>query len=269
MKSYPFTSPKLRSQRILTHLCKGFILSGKYKEGIESLSYLLPLLDKKSPNSEILELIEILIENRYFENEISDISRKLSDPEDSMIIRVLRNLKTGNYEEAQNIIKPSSYENWFINSAKSQAIWACLCMILEENAIELALKAYELDPIPIYALLLAEAYARAEQLDKAKEIFERVINRSNDPKMIFYYYNRVCRDPILLPYLHERDPRNESLTLEYMEFLLANHNINEAIRVGVRHVEYLGNSVRVRSLIQEIQGRMVIKNQEYDEKVQI
>lgn len=105
MKSFPFTSPKLRNQRILTYLSKGFIMSGKYNEGVESLSFLFPLIDRKSCTSDIIELIEILIENKLFETELNDMIRKLTNPEDSMINGILRNIKQSNYQDAQNLIK--------------------------------------------------------------------------------------------------------------------------------------------------------------------
>lgn len=91
-------------------------------------------------------------------------------------------------------------------------------MIIEEDSVELASKAYELESLPKYALILAESYVRANLIDKAKDLFESIIKPSEDPKLIFYYYFRVFKDPTLLEYLHERDPRSEKLTIDLMEF---------------------------------------------------
>ena len=92
-KSFPFTSPRLRSIRILSALIRSLAMSGQYSQSNKALSHLMPLLKRKD-NLEVFRWLVTVEIEKITTDKIFDYLNKLFPHETAMVYQVLLKLQS-------------------------------------------------------------------------------------------------------------------------------------------------------------------------------
>lgn len=102
-KAFPFTSPQLRSLRILAQLVKSFAMAKQYGNSSKALSFLLPLL-KKTDDLEIFQWLVNFDIEKITSERIFEYLNRLFGPEKAMFYHVLLKIQSSP-KEALGIIE--------------------------------------------------------------------------------------------------------------------------------------------------------------------
>lgn len=123
-------------------------------------------------------------------------------------------------------------------------------MLNKKSGTKSAERAFEVDSRKIYRKIYAYALIGDKKISAAKEIIEK--HMDNDLELKKIYYMHIEKPKALLKELHIADPRDPELAFELMESYISCKKNKKAIETGERHIEYYGNSIKVRNLLSSL-----------------